>query len=157
MSKTALVGASEWEQRIFDLLQEHIENEDAVQAGYRELLERSTSASNKMLIGMILEDEARHHETLDRIAKAVRSQVEMERIEGAVPPLSAPTHDPELELATKRFRAIEKDDVRELRSLKREMRDVRETTMWPLLLELMLLDGRKHLLILKFIADRAKS
>jgi rubrerythrin len=156
MTERAMPGASVWEQRIFSLLQEHIQSEAAVQADYRELLERSTSASTKMLLGMILEDEARHHETLDRIARAVRSQMEREQIEGAVPPLDRGMREPGLESATKRFRAIEREDVRELRRLKREMREVRETTLWPLLLELMLIDGRKHQLILKFISDHQK-
>jgi len=156
MTENPMVGASEWEQRIFNLLQEHIQSEAAVQADYRELLERSTSASTKMLLGLILEDEERHHETLERIARAVRSREEMEQIEGSVPSLDRGMHEPGLALATKRFRAIERGDVRELHRLKREMREVRETTLWPLLLELMLLDGRKHLLILKFISDHQK-
>jgi rubrerythrin len=156
-AESEMVDASEWAQQIFNRVQGHIQSEIAVQTSYRELMDSSTSASTKMLIGMILEDEARHHETLDQIARAIRSQVEMEQIEGAVPPLGPLVHEPGLASATKRFQAIEKQDVNELRKLKHDMRDVAETTLWPLLLELMLLDSRKHLRILKFISERAKS
>ena len=156
MTEEAMSGATKWERRILNLLEEHIQGEADIQTDYRKLLERSRSASTKLLLQMILEDEARHHETLDRIAKAVKSQVEMEQIEGAVPPLDPHMREPGLAAATKRFREIEKEDVRGLRRLKREMREVRETTLWSLLLELMLLDGQKHQLILKFIADRQR-
>jgi hypothetical protein len=36
------------------------------------------------------------------------------------------------------------------------LKDVRRTTVWPLLVEVMTLDAQKHILILKFLRDHAK-
>jgi hypothetical protein len=51
---------------------------------------------------------------------------------------------------------IEKRDSHELKTLGKMLKDVRRTTVWPLLVEVMTLDAQKHILILKFLRDHAK-
>ncbi len=50
----------------------------------------------------------------------------------------------------------ERADARDLKQLAKNMKDVRETTLWGLLLELMQDDTSKHIKILQFIRDRAE-
>ena len=52
--------------------------------------------------------------------------------------------------------AVEKHDRRQLRALQgEELKDVRSTTIWPLVLELMQLDTEKHIKILEYLRGRA--
>ncbi|HTW98914.1 MAG TPA: hypothetical protein VMD59_09065, partial [Acidimicrobiales bacterium] len=46
---------------------------------------------------------------------------------------------------------FEREDAKRLRQLKRTLHPVSETTIWPLLIEAMELDTKKHILILKHI------
>ncbi len=45
----------------------------------------------------------------------------------------------------------EERDIGELRRLERELRDVKDTTPWELLVEVMQRDAEKHIAILKFV------
>jgi hypothetical protein len=56
---------------------------------------------------------------------------------------------------TDRLLAAERDDAKELKRLAKSLRDLRETTLWVLLVELMQADTAKHIKILSFIHDRA--
>jgi hypothetical protein len=49
----------------------------------------------------------------------------------------------------------EERDIAELKRLKRELRDVKDTSLWELLVELMQRDTEKHIAILKFVRKRA--
>ena len=51
---------------------------------------------------------------------------------------------------------LEKSDAKQLKNLQRTLKDVRKTTMWSLLTELMALDTQKHIHILEFLRDHAK-
>ena len=51
---------------------------------------------------------------------------------------------------------FEQQDVHELKELEKSLKDVRRTTVWPLLAELMAIDTRKHIMILEFLRDHAK-
>ena len=56
---------------------------------------------------------------------------------------------------TEQLLEAERADARELKRLAKKLKDVRETTLWALLLELMQDDTSKHIKILEFIRDRA--
>ena len=52
---------------------------------------------------------------------------------------------------TKRLRKAEEKDFRELRRIRRRMRPFAGTTLWSLIIDLMLLDTKKHATILRFL------
>jgi hypothetical protein len=57
---------------------------------------------------------------------------------------------------TEHFLDVEDEDNRELDRLARELRGVRDTTLWELVLRLIQDDNAKHRRILRFIRDRAR-
>ena len=156
LDEADLPGASVWEEELWTCLRRHLEAERAIATEYAALADRS-GPDVAFLINLIMDDERRHHIVLEEIANALRSDVELRPHEPAVPHLSRRIEgSKELAAATKAFARIEREDARELRRLQRELRPVRDTTLWSLLVRLMELDTKKHLEILAFIADRAR-
>ena len=58
--------------------------------------------------------------------------------------------------STERLFAFEEQDNRDCRWLAKELKDVRNTTLWELVVRLMQQDNEKHRRILRFIRDRAQ-
>lgn len=58
--------------------------------------------------------------------------------------------------ATNRLIEFERDDEKALQRLKKELRPVRDTTLFWLLVTLMELDTKKHIAILEFIRRKAR-
>ncbi len=50
----------------------------------------------------------------------------------------------------------EQKDARELKRLQRELRMVKDTSLWGLLVDLMQRDTRKHIAILRFVRNHAR-
>jgi len=148
-------GASKWEGRVFQLMQSHAATEEKVEAEYYELASSIDAADVKFLIELILADEIRHHQWLDQLSNSVKALIEMEP-EPEIPWLRALNNPGDLLKTTKRFLAIEEDDAKELRHLLKELESVQDTTLWALIVKLILLDTKKHIEILQFIRHRAK-
>jgi hypothetical protein len=68
---------------------------------------------------------------------------------------SKPT-GPRILAETERFLGLEKEDDKKLDRLAKELKDVRDTTMWELVVRLMRHDNEKHRRILELIRDRAR-
>src|SRR5207249_723326 len=108
------------------------------------------------LASWILEDEKRHHQTFADLASSIRQMVELSSEEGPIPNLHGLASDRDRVLATtERFLAVEREDGEELKRLAKQLKDVRDTTLWGLLVQLMQDDTEKHIRILEFIRDRA--
>lgn len=152
---TDVQGASVWEHTLLEMLQRHVAEEEGVEAGYRALAAETEAKDVRFLIELILEDEARHHRWLGQLANSVRALVEQDP-DADIPWIGRLDHRSELLEATKRFLAIERADARHLRQLMRELHEVEDTTLWALLVRLMLLDTEKHIEILRFVQRRAK-
>ena len=56
---------------------------------------------------------------------------------------------------TRRLLHQEEQDLCELKALRRDLRDVKDTTLWDLLVELMQRDTDKHIAILRFAHSHA--
>lgn len=147
-----LVGASVWEQGIYDHLLSHVEAERGILDSYRDAAERSESTAFRYLVNLIVEDELRHHKRFSELAEALRSDAELSADPPVVPRLDWYKADHKVigEL-TGRLIAQEKADAKELERLRRELKDVKDTTMWVLLVKLMEADTAKHLEILNFV------
>jgi hypothetical protein len=151
-------GASVWELQMFEHLTDHTRREGAMLADYAEVAATSESNALRYVINMLLEDERRHHRYFDELAMSLKSEAEFSAEEPVVPRLDFDRAD-SVELAdlTNRLLENEKDDAKELRRLRKELHDVKDTTLWALLIDVMLRDTEKHMEILKFIKQHTPS
>jgi bacterioferritin (cytochrome b1) len=92
---------------------------------------------------------------MGQLADAVKALINNDT-SPAIPWLRHLDDQKELLDATRRFLAVERDDAKQLRQLMKELHDVEDTTLWALLVRLMLLDTEKHIEILRFVQRRAK-
>jgi len=153
----ALIGASVWEDDLYRHLSTHLAAEIDLLTAYKNAADESKSAAFSYLANLIIEDERRHHRVFEELANALRSDVEMRPIEPAVPDMAGFGDMPQkvLEL-TDQLLAREEEDAAELRMLARQLRDVRDTTLWQLLVKIMELDTEKHAEILRFVRKHAR-
>jgi rubrerythrin len=146
-------GLSVWEADLLRHLSQHMEQEGALLASYKTLAEKSDADYVRYLVELIMEDEIRHHRLFAELGNAIRSAVE--RTDGlAVPMVRNATNPEELLAATKQLLERERTDERELKRLSRELKDLRGTSVWPLLVELMERDTAKHQGILRFLEQQ---
>jgi len=144
-----------WEATLLQMVNGHVKEEAQIEEDYRRLATEIDAADIRFLIELILEDEERHHRWLAQLASSVKALVDLDPSPDI--PWIRPLHDgEELAAATKRFLAIEREDARHLRQLIKELHEVEDTTLWALLVRLMLLDTEKHIEILRFVQRRAK-
>jgi bacterioferritin (cytochrome b1) len=156
MSDT-LIGASVWEEDLYHHLSTHMASEVDLLTAYQRAANESDSAAFRYLVNLIVEDEKRHHRVFEELANALRSDVEMRPIEPSVPDMAGFGDMPDtvVEL-TNALLAKEEADAAELRRLSRQLRDVRDTTLWQLLVKIMELDTEKHAEVLRFVRTHAK-
>ncbi|HET9733457.1 MAG TPA: hypothetical protein VFP54_12355 [Acidimicrobiales bacterium] len=152
-----LVGASVWEQSLYEHLCSHESNERELLLEYQNAASESGSAAFRYLASLIVEDEIRHHRVFRELAESLRADVEMSGDDPAVPRLGGWGRDPHkvIELGG-RLAHHEEADLKALRIIRRDMDSVRDTTLWALLVRLMELDTEKHLEILDFARRHAK-
>lgn len=153
-----LVGASVGESALYDHLTTHADAESALLEPYQEAAESSPSAAFRYLAGLIVEDEIRHHRLFVDLAESLRSDAEMRSGPAAVPRLDfdrCPDTAHLLKL-TRELLEQERRDAKELRHLTKELADMKETTMWALLVEIMQADTAKHIKILRFVERHAR-
>jgi bacterioferritin (cytochrome b1) len=148
-------GASVWEGTLLQMVQGHVAAEEHIEDDYRELASSTDAPDVRFLVNLILEDEERHHRWMAQLADAVRALINNDT-SPEIPWLRHLDDQKELVDATKRFLAVERDDAKHLRQLMKELHDVEDTTLWALLVRLMLLDTEKHIEILRFVQRRAK-
>lgn len=148
MSESRPLGASMWEQEMFEMLTTHERDENAVIHAYEELADETTSDTVRYLVGLIIEDERRHHKVLgDLAANIVHAG---KRSKDGVPYLDVHRGDSGILEETRRFLAIERRDRAEMRKLGHKVResgDVLDT----FLIDLLRADTEKHIRILRFI------
>jgi len=159
MAQTSyIVGASVWEQELYDYVCSHGAREGAMLAEYQQIAEdETTSPAFRYLAQMILADERRHHALFDDLATTIRQTAEF-RDEGMpIPSLAGLRRDRDrIADITERLLKSERDDSRTLDDLRKKLKDVRDTTLWDLLVEIMQHDTDKHIKILRFVRDHAK-
>jgi bacterioferritin (cytochrome b1) len=63
----------------------------------------------------------------------------------------------ELRATTDLLLEHEKADAKELERLRKELRDVKDTTLWALLVDIMQRDTEKHIAILRFVQKHTSS
>jgi hypothetical protein len=155
-SRLTELAGSFWDEQLLAHLVEHVDGELDVLEGYLSI--RDTGPEHvRYLIDMILDDEARHHQTFKELVNRLRSDIDFRDYEPKVPYLKRDTPDRQALLeATDRFLAFERADAKSLRQLQKELRPVRDTTLFALLVKLMEFDTKKHIAILEFIRQTAR-
>lgn len=148
-------GASADIASLVELLARHGSEEGKLLAVYEELAKSTPDKAVRYLVNLILDDERRHHHLLADIANAMA----WESLNGddvtVAPTLSAHA-DRALVEHTRKLRRAERDDHKQLRDLRRRLRPYADTTMWALIVDLMVLDTEKHMAILRFIERHAR-
>jgi hypothetical protein len=147
--------ASPWDEQLLAHFEEHVGDELTLIEEYLGFRDRGPEYV-RYLIDLILDDESRHHQTFKELVNHVRSGVDFRDYGPQVPYVqgSADQRQALLE-ATERFLAFERADEKSLRRLQKELRPVRDTTLFSLLVELMELDTQKHIAVLEFIRRSA--
>ena len=149
-------GLSVWEQQLYDLLHDHISTEGGLLAEYDDLAAQS-HGHVKYLVEMIGDDEARHHRLFEQWANSIADMGTLQdRPDESLPTVRAEEDPERVASAAERLLAIEHEDARELRRLRKDLVDFEDTTIWPLLVDLMRLDTEKHVLILEFLRRHAR-
>jgi hypothetical protein len=153
-----IAGASVWEQEIYDYVTDHVTTEATMLQKYQQLAEdQSGSPAFRYLANLILMDERRHHQLFNDLAESIRQMAEVRLEDQPIPSLHGLKSDRErIKAATEQLLAAERADAKQLKELAKKLGDVRDTTLWGLLLELMQDDTAKHIKILSFIRDRAE-
>lgn len=147
----SIIGASVMEQDLYDHVTSHADSERETLQAYEQLASATKSKTFAYLARLILADERRHHQMLDDLATTIRTDAELSGDPGPIPLLDLHEDRQAILAATERLLAIEQQDNKELKALAKEMKDLKDTTAWALIIEIMQADNAKHLRILKFI------
>lgn len=138
------------EYAIFDLVRTHADREEEALLSYQRLAEQVEDEGVRYLVRLIMEDEARHHKQISAMVNELQSFVSELDVQPRVPNLGV-RHSAALRKETDRLLAIEREDAKELRRLRREMRGRHGYGVFPLLVDLMLHDTAKHIEILRYL------
>jgi hypothetical protein len=145
-------GWSVCEAELFSHLSDHAAHEGALLDEYTHAAGATQSKALAYLIGILMEDERKHHRWFDELASSLQTEATLTGADPTIPRMdfhradSVSIHD-----LTDRLLEHEKADERELKRLQHEMSDVQDTTLWGLLVDLMLRDTDKHIAILRFV------
>jgi hypothetical protein len=146
---------SSWEASLLRHFREHTEAEGAILETYAELAERSPNEFVRYLLTMLLNDETRHHRMFQELANSVIGAGNFTRIEPDIPLITHIADPVDLRDRTAELLRLEEEDQRELHRLHKELKLVRKTTLWDLLISLAERDTEKHRLILEFVHQQA--
>lgn len=149
-------GASVEVVELVQLLARHGKEEGRLLAEYQAVEDSTNDPAAKYLVGLILDDERRHHLMLVEMANSIAWDTLSETPEPSLPRLSWRVDEKLLE-QTRQLRQAEEQDRRELESMRRRLRPYADTTVWSLVLEIMLLDTDKHATILRFLEDHSRA
>lgn len=148
-------GASSTMRELVELLAKHGSEEGRILNEYERVASSATDPAARYLIDLIIDDERRHHRMLVDLATAVAWGT-FGALDSSVPPLGWHLDD-ELVAATRTLRRYEDEDRQELRDLAKRLRPFEETTVWGLVVRLMMLDTEKHATILEFLERHARA
>lgn len=150
----ALIGASEWERRLFDHLTSHVERERSMLEEYGAAAEQTRSKAFAYLVGLLVDEERHHHDLFASLAASLKIEAELSGADPPVPYLDFDRADRErIRLLSRQLLEREAEDARDLKRLHRELHDLADTSLWDLLVDLMRRDTEKHIAILNFVLD----
>lgn len=146
---STLAGASLWEEELYTHLTSHASDEQETIERYQQLAAESDSEAFRYLVAQIVEDEKRHHRWMAELAATIKSASDLS--EPPLPTLDLGRAGPDVLAATDELLRIERADRKALKHLERDLADVKDTTIWALIVRLMLIETDKHIAILDFV------
>ena len=150
------VGASVWERDLWNHLTKHVGEERSLLESYSAIARETPSKAFAYLVNLLLEDEIRHHRMFSELAASLKAEAELGGKPMSVPQMDlAQAGGPAVLEATEQLIKQEEQDAKPLHELQRELRDVKDTTLWSLLVDLMERDTEKHIALLKFVKKHA--
>ncbi|HUZ78425.1 MAG TPA: ferritin-like domain-containing protein [Chloroflexota bacterium] len=121
---------------------------------YRRAAEDTSDEGVRFLMGLILEDEERHHRLLQAMAENLRKSLEWTRSGNPLPDIAPkPSAVDTLAAQAERFTQLEHQNLHDLRDLQKSVHDL-ESGLLDLILVTMEDDTKKHIQILEFIKKR---
>ncbi len=152
-----LIGASVWESAMYEHLNSHADSEQRILEEYQSAAADSGSAAFSYLVGLIVEDEMRHHRWFADLASSIRTDAEFRPEAPAVPRLTRwGEHPHQVAQLTEKLLEQERADSHQLKVLEKELKEQKDTTLWHLLVKLMEMDTDKHIEILNFVKHHAR-
>lgn len=143
-----------WAQRLIDRLQEHMDSEREALTRYGALAAGAPDGHVRFLMQLILDDEVRHHRLFADMIEHLRREIDQRGV-AELPELRRSMDPAELRAETKALLDLERDDLKELKALRKELAKVEDTAWWTALIDVMDADNRKHIGILEFVRDNA--
>jgi len=147
-----LIGASHVEQELYTHLTEHVRNERQVLERYVAAADATYSHALTYLVKLLIDDERRHHMMFNELASSLKHDAEFHSGEPTIPHMDFDRVDgAAVRELTDELMEREQQDKKELKKLQKELRDLKDTTLWSLLVDLMQRDTEKHIAMLRFV------
>jgi hypothetical protein len=157
MTDESSAGPSQMERELYAHFVSHVETERTVLEQYVSVAEQSESKAFRYLVNLLIEDEIRHHRLFMEIADSVKTEALTGEEDAKVPGLDLYRTDRVKTLeSTMMLLKNEEQDAVELKRLQLLLKDVQDVTLWSLLVELMQLDTKKHIAILRFVRKHTR-
>jgi len=156
MMNESSAGPSVWERELYAHLTTHVEAEQGLLEEYRAAAEASSSKALRYLVDLLIQDEIRHHRIFVELADSLKAEALMMGTDPIIPVIDfgRGKQNAVIDL-TERLLEKERQDEHDLKTLHRQLRDVKDTTLWDLLVDLMERDTQKHIAILRFARKHA--
>ena len=144
---------SEYDRMLIEHLGDHVTSE-------REMIELydSLAADDHPYVSFIAQligdDEARHHRLFTEWIETIKALAELRDAEDGIPHVDYQPVDLETINMVDRLLEFEEKDLSETKKLRHELRAVRTSTLWGILVELVIADTKKHIKLLKFLQAR---
>jgi hypothetical protein len=139
------------DEQLLTFVTTHVASETEMLAAYQAAVADTPDEYVRYLLQLIISDEQRHHQLLGEMANYLRAGIDGSDPRPRIPWLARPKQPSSLRDATRRLMRAERRDRRELRRYRRRLRPLRNTTLLGVLVDTMLLDTKKHLLLLQAI------
>lgn len=133
----------------------HEREEQEFLNGYGEIVERNENPLVRFLLQLIMRDEEKHHDLVRSITTTLNDDIVGRRSDGRIPKFQPMTDEDleKLKALTEEFIKSEKDGIKEYQALKKSCRDMYDGLL-ELLIETIIHDSKKHLMILGFIEKK---
>jgi bacterioferritin (cytochrome b1) len=145
-------------REVVEALDRHGREEAELLERYQRFVDESEPPAVRYLVGLIVEDEERHHRVLEDLANTIAWGSVKGTTEQVIP--SFPVRfrgDAALRSETQALLHHELRDRTQLRRLRRRLRTYGDVASWELLIDLMRSDTAKHIRILRFILTNESS
>ncbi|HEY7628401.1 MAG TPA: hypothetical protein VH761_15115 [Ilumatobacteraceae bacterium] len=144
---------SEYDRVLIEHLADHVNSETEMIELY-DVLERDDHPYVSFIARLIGDDEARHHRLFSEWIETIKALAELREAEDGIPHVDYQPVDPETIVMVERLLEFEENDLSETKKLRHELRSVRNSTLWGILVELVMADTKKHIKLLKFLRAR---